>query len=399
MSLLLEALKKAERSKHEYASQTGSPGRDELELVDPGAGTASGQGASGTGTGNGGTQKARESADNLFSAKQRKPAGRHLILGALIALVVIGAAGGAYVWYEVSRTTGTQAAAAPRMPIQAAPPVPQPQARAIAEPAPAPQPSAVAGGNVSLAATPISSSPAPATSPPPARPFAREATPDEAPKARRGPRPASEPKDAPGTIRIRRTQSAPQLDADIAAGYEALQAGNISTAHESYARALRRDPANRDALMGLAAAALKGGNPGEAQRAYQRMLELDPRDPVANAALAALRPHGDPALMESRLKTLISQHPESAALNFTLGNLLAGQARWAEAQQAYFQAFSIDPNNADYAFNTAVSLDQLGQRTLAEDYYGRALALASGGPANFDRAQASRRLQEIAQSR
>jgi tetratricopeptide (TPR) repeat protein len=399
VSLLLEALKKAERSKHEYSSQAGDPGRDELELVDQRAGTAHGQDAPEAGTGNGGTQRSREAADILFSAKQRKPAGRNLVLGGLIVLVVIGAAGGAYVWYEISRTTRTQVAAAPRMPIQAAPPAPQPQAPAMAEPAPAPEPAAVAGGGVSLASAPISSSPAPATSPLPARPSAREGAPDEPPKARRGPQPPSEPEDVPSAIRIRRTQSAPQLDADIAAGYEALQAGNISAAHDSYALALRRDPANRDALMGLAAAALKGGNTREAQRAYQRMLELDPRDPVANAALVALRPQADPALAESRLKTLISQHPESAALNFTLGNVLAGQARWAEAQQAYFQAFSIDPSNADYAFNNAVSLDQLGQRKLAEDYYGRALALASGGPANFDRAQASRRLQELAQSR
>jgi tetratricopeptide (TPR) repeat protein len=78
-----------------------------------------------------------------------------------------------------------------------------------------------------------------------------------------------------------------------------------------------------------------------------------------------------------------------------LGNQYAQQSRWSEAQAAYFKAYSIDPQNADYAFNLAVSLDQLRQRKPALEYYQRALALADKRAASFDSAQARSRVQEL----
>ena len=88
---------------------------------------------------------------------------------------------------------------------------------------------------------------------------------------------------------------------------------------------------------------------------------------------------------------------EAAVLHFALGNVYAGESRWAEAQQAYFRAVSSDPGNADYAFNLAVSLDHLNQNKHAADYYRRALALAARGPAGFDRQRATNRLRELEQ--
>ena len=40
-----------------------------------------------------------------------------------------------------------------------------------------------------------------------------------------------------------------------------------------------------------------------------------------------------------------------------LGNLYADQSQWAPAQQAYFQAHHLEPDNPDYAYNLAVGLD------------------------------------------
>ena len=48
-----------------------------------------------------------------------------------------------------------------------------------------------------------------------------------------------------------------------------------------------------------------------------------------------------------------------------LGNQLAQQGRWSEAQQEYFKAFASEPDNADFAYNLAVSLDHLRQPKLA----------------------------------
>jgi len=42
---------------------------------------------------------------------------------------------------------------------------------------------------------------------------------------------------------------------------------------------------------------------------------------------------------------MIAAQPDASFLNFTLGNQYAAQGRWAEAQQAYFRAYSGDPEH------------------------------------------------------
>ena len=97
----------------------------------------------------------------------------------------------------------------------------------------------------------------------------------------------------------------------------------------------------------------------------------------------------------SRLKTLLAAQPQSAELNFTLGNLYARQRRWAEAQQAYFNAVAADADNPDYLFNLAVSLDQLRKPRPAAQHYRLALEAAARRPAAFDGEQVRRRLAEL----
>jgi len=83
-------------------------------------------------------------------------------------------------------------------------------------------------------------------------------------------------------------------------------------------------------------------------------------------------------------------------LNFTLGNQLAQQGRWAEAQQEFFKAFAAEPDNADFAYNLAVSLDHLRQPKLALEYYQRAIALAKARGARFDLGAAEGRVTQLA---
>ena len=140
----------------------------------------------------------------------------------------------------------------------------------------------------------------------------------------------------------------------------------------------------------LAAIDTRNQNFERAEAHYLKVLELDPRDAYAQAALIGLRGGGDAQQSESRLKTLISQQPDSTALSFTLGNQYASQQRWAEAQQAFFAAFSGDPENADYAYNLAISLDHLRQPRLALEYYQRALESPENRPVGFNTAKRQR---------
>lgn len=132
-----------------------------------------------------------------------------------------------------------------------------------------------------------------------------------------------------------------------------------------------------------------------ALRHYNAALDIDPKNTYALGGLLALRSDSNVDRQEAGLRSLISQNPDSPALYFALGNLMSMQRRWQEAQQAYFDAWKAEPERADFAYNLAISLDQLNQSKLAHEYYGKALTLAKSGGAQFDRAAVARRLAEL----
>jgi Tfp pilus assembly protein PilF len=202
---------------------------------------------------------------------------------------------------------------------------------------------------------------------------------------------AAEP--AQPTVQI--TPAEQRLDPNIEAAYVAFNAGKLDVAQQDYQRALANDSLNRDALLGLAAIDIRNHQYAGAEARYRRVLDLDPRDPLAQAGLLGVRNNGDPVQGESQIKTLLAQQPDAPVLQFALGNQYAAQSRWSEAQEAYFQAYAADPENPDFAFNLAVSLDQLRQPKPALDYYQRAIALAQKRPAAFDHDQAVARVGQL----
>jgi len=345
----------------------------------------------------------RAQAQQLFQVKEmdynpRRPF--YLTLGAL-ALVGLGYVG--YVWWQMR-------------PKYAIPPA-EMQARPVATPAPP----AAASAPVA-APSPADAAPsAPAQQAAAAAP-ARAAVPGIPPiQPVRPPRPRSQP--ASGTLAsgfsALRPESAPEstgsvspragealapiainaptlsIDPLVEQAYQAFQRDDLAAARDGYQRALAREPTNRDALLGLAAIDVRSGQLNSAEARYLRLLEIDPRDNHAVASLISLRGQLDPVAAESRLKSLIASQPESALLHFSLGNQYAQQSRWSEAQAAYFKAHSVEPENADYAFNLAVSLDQLHQGKLALEFYQRALALTDKRAASFNPAHARLRVQEL----
>jgi tetratricopeptide (TPR) repeat protein len=173
--------------------------------------------------------------------------------------------------------------------------------------------------------------------------------------------------------------------------YGAYQQGQLDRAEQLYSQAAARQRST-DALLGLAAIAATQNRESDAVRLYREILERDPRNSTAQAALLDLLGNSDSQATESRLKILIDRE-SSPHLFQTLGNLYADQKRWNEAQAAYFEAYRGAPDNADYAYNLAVSLDQLRQHPAALSYYER--ALAAGGVHRFDRAQAEERIRQL----
>ncbi|HVC12953.1 MAG TPA: tetratricopeptide repeat protein [Burkholderiales bacterium] len=352
----------------------------------------------------------RATAKRVFEAKFKEPNPRMPfyitmgVLGVFAVGVVI------YFWIQLRPApalvnknppppTGERAvAAAPRAPAATAPLV------ASAQPAP---PVAIPGlppaGGAPAVAAPASTASGPQAPAPAREPAAAPSQTGANAEAPRGTRQARAAPPAPrateastGPIRAQARRPEPKVNPQVASGYQAYQAGDFTAARADYQQALRAEPMNRDALLGLAAVEMQARHYELAEAYYQRLLQADPRDPDAQAGMFALRGQLiDPLVAESRVKTLLASDPQAQVLYFTLGNEYAQQARWGEARQAYLRALAADPENPDFAYNVAVSLDHLGERPLALEYYRRALALAGKRAANFDAVAARERAQQL----
>ncbi len=197
-------------------------------------------------------------------------------------------------------------------------------------------------------------------------------------------------------FKIKRRSTPDKLHPRLLRAYEAWLSGNLVAARRDYERVLRSDPRNRNALLGLGAIAVREGRWDEASERYAVLLRLNPRDSIAQAGLISVHESVDPLRGESQIKILLRAEPDAPHLHFTLGNMYAEQNRWGEAQSAYFAAYRLQSGNPDYAYNLAVSLDQLGKAAAAAGYYRQALELAAENGAIFDQPSVRDRLLRLA---
>ena len=223
-----------------------------------------------------------------------------------------------------------------------------------------------------------------------------EATPRSQPRSSRSPQNGAP---ARGTV-----ATAPRLAALSPAGrpaslmdsaYAAYQAGQPEEARRLYREVLRADPTQRDAWLGLAVIAHAGNQPEPALDAYKRVLRLEPQNATALAGVSSLRSSAGEPQQESRLRELLARSPHEADLNNALGLVLSAEQRWSEAQPLFFKAHALAPQQAQFAYNLAVTLDHLRKSSLALQYYETALALAQGSNPGFDAASARNRLAAL----
>lgn len=378
MSLLLDALRKNGGTQtNRENGQPSSSRLSEMSLEElPVKHDAAPAATSATATpGAASSHTPRSTGENLFAAKKAPERKKFtytlgIIPTAIIIGLILGTAGSIYVWIEIQ----------PPKPAQRN--ISAPAVTAYTAPAPRPvAPLALPPEKTAETTTPAKvtpSTPAPENN-------------QRTYKARRT-TPATEP--ATG-IQIQRRLENDGIFTTLTAAYQAYQNGDLPTAWKRYREALQMDAKNRDALLGMAAIAQLQGQDDAAIQYYKQVLILDPRDPVAHAGMSAFST-ADPAGKESQLKQSLAQNPQSAALHYALGNLYTEQSRWGDAQQAYFNALRLEPGNALFAFSLATSLDHLGQRKVAAQYYGQALQLDTTGNSGFDRVKAQQRMSQLA---
>jgi Tfp pilus assembly protein PilF len=206
---------------------------------------------------------------------------------------------------------------------------------------------------------------------------------------------ALEPESSSTNLQIVTTSRVGQKDIRLREAYDAYKSGNDELAMTRYNQVLEEDPGNRNALLARAAINVQNGDSAAAIKDYQAILLANPKDSLAMASLIAVANYS-PRDSESQLKLMIRDEPSSPYLNFALANVYGAQNRWQEAQGYYFRALQNNPQDPNYAYNLAISLEHISQPGSAISYYQRALENFENGPATFSRDVVDQRLELLA---
>jgi Flp pilus assembly protein TadD len=389
MSLLIKALDKAEQGKKAEEQTSLSTGELSLEPV-----SGSGESIQSPVSDHQGehSQSNQQAASTVFAAKQAraKPgSSRNILLIAAVSLFVMLLIG--FQLYNYIQSLSQPELIMPK-PVAAVTPSPQP-----VQPI---EPSVISPPNEP---GPIEKPVAQSSSSEPrvtdAEPETVAATVSRQPKATKAEpmtfgEPIEERRDT--TMQVSKNNSGPRVSPELMGAYRAFNAGDDAEAQELYRKVLRTDLRNVDALLGMAAIAQRQGRLQDAMGWYGKVLEVEPRNPIAQAAMVNAVGQADPVTSESRIKNLLVQQPNSANLHAALGSLYTERGQWTAAQQSYFEAHRLEPGNPEYAFNLAISLDQLGKPSLALDYYKKTLELIQRNTTtSIDRHQLESRISQL----
>ena len=195
-------------------------------------------------------------------------------------------------------------------------------------------------------------------------------------------------------FQITRNHQPMEKDQWLVAAYAAYQQGDHKTALQKYAKVLETDPANRNALLARAAIAIQNNDTAAAISDYQQLLLANPKDSVALSSLISVA-YIAPEQAETQLKLMIREEPDSPYLSFALANIYSVQNRWAEARRLYFTALKYNPQNPNYAYNLAVSLEHMAETGKAIFFYRKAISDLKNGFAVFDKALVNRRIETL----
>ena len=199
-------------------------------------------------------------------------------------------------------------------------------------------------------------------------------------------------------VTFQKTNKVDPIEKKLESAWFAYEAADYDRAKISYKEVLKIESDNRDALLGLGAIAIVENDKAMARSIYLSLLKQDPRDPIAVSALANLESTDASAESDKKyLLSMLKKNPDDAHLNFALGNIYAQQEKWKLAQQSYFSAWQKDNKNADYIFNLAVSMDQLGKQKQAVGFYQDCLSQSGDSQVSFSREAVKKRITELSE--
>ncbi|MBV1892388.1 MAG: tetratricopeptide repeat protein, partial [Gammaproteobacteria bacterium] len=203
------------------------------------------------------------------------------------------------------------------------------------------------------------------------------------------------PEEVMDTISIRKRYIPNKIKIDLAKGKQAVANGDLEFAERIFSEVLEKFPKNTEALVYMADIMGVQNKNEIARSLYAAALENSPGNLKASVGLINITRDKTSLNKASYLKQLIIDNPNRAFLHANLGDYYVGRNEWPAAQAAYFEAFAQNPENANYAFNLAVCLDQLGKGEIALRYYKQALELNKFSKSRFNENSALARVQVL----
>lgn len=134
---------------------------------------------------------------------------------------------------------------------------------------------------------------------------------------------------------------ADETDELLAVGREALEAGDLNTAAQAFARVLQVDPKDVRALGGMAKVYLEGGDPERAAE-IAAMAPEGARDPGLESVRAALALASAAPAETAAFEARLAADPDDHEARFELARALAGAGRLEAAMDHLLQIVAAD---------------------------------------------------------
>jgi tetratricopeptide (TPR) repeat protein len=165
----------------------------------------------------------------------------------------------------------------------------------------------------------------------------------------------------------------------VSQAYRALDLGQTEAAKEYFKKALKKEPANVDALFGLGAIYQQEDQMTEAKALYGEALDIEPNnvDLLNNYLVLLGKESPDEAIKElEKLEKINKQMP---LIPMQIGLIYADQKNYKKAIKFINRAIMLDPENVMNMYNAAIVLDKMGDYDQAVSYYEYVLEMNDNG--------------------
>jgi tetratricopeptide (TPR) repeat protein len=196
-------------------------------------------------------------------------------------------------------------------------------------------------------------------------------------------------------IKIKKRVISTGIYSELDSAYQAFEVGNLGLAKSIYSEIIKSNPNQVDALLGLANIESIIGAAQNARVLYEKVLVQEQANTIAQLGLLQTYSDKVPLAKQQVLEELSSKDPNNVNILMALGQSYSEQSKWLKAQEVYFKGFSLQPTNVSVVYNLAVSLDQLGKTPVAITYYEKALSLNGNVSNRTDMSAITKRLQEL----